>query len=133
MRLIRCIPLLLLGFSASAAQHEDVIVEPSANEPENACVRVRDIKSFDSINDAHLFVSVRRDDSYLFTMHVGCIGLSSAVGIAIADTFSRVCSNTMGRVIYRDFSRRRQECRIRSIERVANKDIARSLVDSRKR
>lgn len=94
---------------------------------------VRSINSFDAIDDKHLYIKATGNKHYLFTLYGGCTGLRSAHGIAVRDTFSRVCSNSFGEIIYRDMGRGLESCRIRTIEAVSDKDDARGLVEDRKR
>ena len=93
---------------------------------------VRSINSFDAIDDAHIYIKAAGNEHYLFTMYGGCFGLRGAHGIAVKDTFNRVCSNSYGEVIYRDMGRGLESCRIRSVEAVANKGDAEGLVKERK-
>jgi hypothetical protein len=50
----------------------------------------------------------------------------------VKDTFTRVCSDSFGEVIYRDLGRGLQSCRIRVIEEAASKDDVEKLVEDRK-
>jgi hypothetical protein len=96
-------------------------------------VNVRNISSFDAIDDRHIYIKARgQQKHFLFTMRGGCFGLRSAHGIAVKDTLSNVCSNSFGEVIYRDRSRGLQSCPIRTIEAVSDKDDAKGLVEDRK-
>ena len=98
-----------------------------------ACVNVRNINSYDSIDDEHLYVKVQGEPRHLlFTMDANCFGLNNAQAIAVKDRFTRVCSDTFGEVVYRDMARGLESCRIRNIEAVASKDDANQLVEARK-
>ena len=109
------------------------MADESSEAAERVCVNVRNIDSFDAIDDQYIYVRARgRQEHFLFSMDPGCFGLRSAHTIAVKDTFSNVCSNTFGEVIYRDMGRRLESCRIRNIEEVANKDDAEGLVEDRK-
>lgn len=119
----------LSGCAGTSEQRADESVGAS----QRVCVNVRNINSFDSIDDRHIYVkALGQQRHFLFTMHGGCTGLSSAHTIAVRDTFNQVCSNSFGEVIYRDMGRGLESCRIRDIEAVASKDDAEGLVKDRK-
>jgi hypothetical protein len=59
-----------------------------------------------------------------------CNGLRHAYGIGIEDTKSRICDDGFAEIIYRD-SGRLQHCRIRTVERVENKEEAKAVVAER--
>jgi hypothetical protein len=104
-----------------------------AGEPgERVCVNVRSINSFDAIDDKHVYIRANVNDHYLFTMWGGCYGLRNAQSIAVKDTFSRVCSNSFGEIIYRDLGRRLESCKIQTIEPVAGREDAEGLVKDRR-
>jgi hypothetical protein len=124
-------PLLLtLALVGCASSSEQV-----ADEPEVAagriCVSAQRISSFDAFDDKHLYIKATGNEHYLVTLWGGCTGLRSAYAIAIKDTFSRVCSDGFGEIVYRDMGRR-QSCRIETIEPVASKEDAKGLVKDRK-
>ncbi len=118
----------LSGCAASTADVED----ESLGAAERVCVNVRSINSFDAIDDQHLYIKATSNNHYLFTLYGGCHGLRSAHGIAVKDTFTRVCSNSYGEVIFRDMGRGLESCRIRHVESVASKEDAKGLVEDRK-
>ena len=125
--------ILILALSGCAASSGDVADE-SLGAPERVCVNVRNITSFDPIDDRHIYIKARGEQMhFLFTMHGGCTGLRSAQTIAVKDTMSSVCSNSFGEVVYRQMSRGLESCRIRTIEAVSDKADARGLVEDRKR
>ena len=121
---------LIMVASSYAAEEADE--EAEAEESERVCVYTRDIDSFDALDDRHVYVEARRDQQYLFTLDGGCFGLRSANVIAISDTTSRICSNSFGRLTYREMGTGLRYCRIRDIEVVADKDAARTLVKARR-
>ena len=126
-------PLVLILTLAGCATSPEDVDEESAAAAERVCVNVRNITSFDAIDDRHLYVRARgKPEHYLFTMDGTCIGLKGAHTIAVKDTFNRVCSNTFGEVIYRDFGRDLNSCRIRNVEAVASKQDAAGLVKDRR-
>jgi len=124
--------ILVLALSGCAASSGDVAGE-SLGAAERVCVNVRNITSFDAIDDQHITIKARgQQKHFLFTMHGGCFGLRSAYTIAVRDTLSRVCSNSFGELVYRDLGRGLKSCRIRTIEAVSSKDDAKGLVEDRK-
>jgi len=126
--------VLIIAFSSTAAfeqeAEEDVGEEDAV---EKVCVNKRNINSFDTIDDQHLYIKASGNRHYLFTMWSRCHGLRSAYGIGIKDTMSRVCSGGFGEVVYRDMTRRFQTCKIDTIETVSSKEDAKGLVEDRKR
>ena len=123
---------LILVLTGCAAPSEEVADE-SLGAPGKVCVNVRNISSFDAIDDRHIYIKARgQQKHFLFTMRGGCLGLRSAHGIAVKDTLSSVCSNSSGEIIYRDMGRDLQSCRIRTIEAVSGKDDSKRLVEDRK-
>ena len=120
--------LLLTGCAASTGDVED----EALGAAERVCVNVRNINSFDAIDDQHLYIKATGNNHYLFTLYGGCHGLRSAHGIAVKDTFTRVCSNSYGEVIFRGMGRGLESCRIRNVESVASKEDAKGLIEDRK-
>jgi hypothetical protein len=92
---------------------------------------VRTIDSFASISDREIFVTARTNDSYVFTVMGVCQGLRSANAIGVADSMGRICGDGFGRVVFQDMGRK-QSCRVKSIDAVANLDEAKALAASRK-
>ncbi len=124
--------ILVLALSGCAASSGDVADE-SLGAPERGCVNVRNITSFDAIDDQHIYIKARgQQKHFLFTMYGGCFGLRSAHTIAVKDTLSSVCSNSFGEVVYRDMGRGLESCRIRTIVAVSSTDDAKGLVEDRK-
>jgi hypothetical protein len=123
--------MLVLTLGGCATSSEEV-VDDSLDAAERVCVRVKSISSFDAIDNEHIYIKATGNEHFLFTLYGGCLELRSAHGIAVKDTFSSVCSNSHGEIIYRDMGRGLQSCRIRNVEAVANKDDARGLVEERK-
>ena len=123
--------ILVFTLSGCATSSEEVTDE-SPGATERVCVSVRSINSFDAIDYNHLYIKATGNKHYLFTLYGGCTGLRSAHGIAVKDTFSRVCSNSFGEIIYRDMGRGLESCSIRNVEAVASKDDAEGLVEDRK-
>ena len=126
--------LILIPVLGGCAGSSGNVADESLGAPEKVCVNVRNISSFDAIDDRHIYIKARDEvRHFLFTMHGGCTGLRSAQTIAVRDTMLRVCSNSFGEVVYRQMGRGLDSCRIRTIEAVSDKDDARGLVEDRKR
>lgn len=119
--------LPLVGCAASPKQVADEPLEADGR----VCVSAHSINSFDAIDDKHLYIKATGKEHYLFTLWGGCTGLRSAHSIAVKDTFSRVCSDGFGEIVFRDMGRL-QSCRIDTIEPIASKDDAKGLVRDRK-
>jgi len=124
--------ILILALSATSAFADEA--EDEAEEEQTAervCVNRRNINSFDAIDDEHVYIKATGNKHFLFTMQRKCFGLRNALGIAVKDTMSRVCSKGFGEIVYRDMGRL-QSCRIDTIESVASKEDAQGLVEDRK-
>lgn len=124
------VPILALSGCATSA---DKVADKIMANAETVCVSVRNINSFDAVDDQHLYVkALGQHKHWLFTLDGTCFGLRSAQTIAVKDKFTRVCSDSFGEVIYRDPGRGLESCRIRDIAAVASKDDAKQLVADRK-
>ena len=124
------VPILALSGCATSS---DKVADRSLAKAETACVSVRNISSFDVIDNQHLYVKALGQPKHLlFTLDGTCFGVRSAQTIAVKDKFTRVCSDSFGEVIYRDAGRGLESCRIRNIEAVASKNDAKRLVADRK-
>ena len=121
---------LVLTLSGCATTSEEAADE-SSGASERVCVSVRSINSFDAIDDRHIYIKARSNEHYLFTLYGGCFGLRSAHRIAVKDTFSSVCSNSHGEIIFQGMDRGLESCGIRNVEAVENKDDAEGLVEKR--
>ena len=108
--------------------NDEEVTEPGGN----VCVNIRLINGFNPINNEFLHVTASGRKHYLFTMERSCTGLRSASNIAIVDSMSRVCSNSLSRIAYRDMGLGRTSCRILNIEEVASRDDARALAEAHK-
>ncbi len=124
------VPILALSGCAASS---DNVGDMSMDRSETVCVNVRSINSYDSIDDQHLYVKVLGEPRHLlFTMDGTCFGLNNAQAIAVKDRYTRVCSDSLSEVIYRDMAMGLESCRIRNVEAVASKDDAKQLVELRK-
>ncbi len=122
----------ILALSGCAASSEKVTEESQENAG-TVCLNVRNISSFDAIDDQYLYVkALGKQKHFLFTMDRACFGLRSAQTIAVRDKFTRVCSDSFGEVIYRDIGRGLESCRIRNIEAAASKADVEKLAEDRK-
>ena len=101
---------------------------------ERVCVNTRAVRSFDALTDQHVYVQEGSNRHLLFTMRNRCPNLRNALGIAIKDTTSRVCSNGFGEIVYRDrmSGRSMQTCRIDTIEVVESREDAKAIVEARR-
>ena len=122
--------ILVLPLGGCATSSEEVADESTAADA-RVCVSVRSINSFDAIDDKHIYIKATSNKHYLFTLSRRCIGLRSARGIAVKDSFSRVCSNSFGEIVYRGMGRGLESCPIRNVEAIASKDDAEALVEDR--
>ena len=122
--------MLVLTLGGCATSSEEAADE-SSGAAERVCVSVRSINFFDAIDDRHIYIKAKGNEHYLFTLYGGCFGLRSAHGIAVKDTFSSVCSNSHGQIIFRGMGRGLESCGIRNVEAVKNKDDAEGLVEKR--
>ena len=101
----------ILALSGCAASSEKM-TEESRENAGTVCLNVRNISSFDAIDDQYLYVkALGKQKHFLFTMDRACFGLRSAQTIAVRDKFTRVCSDSFGEVIYRDMGRGLESCR----------------------
>lgn len=133
MKLWQVVLLVSILALSGCATSSDEVADRSLAKAETACVNVRNISSFDAIDDQHLYVKAPGQPKHLlFTLDGTCFGVRSAQTIAVKDKFTRVCSDSFGEVIYRDPGRGLESCRIRDIEAVASKDDAKQLVADRK-
>ncbi len=133
MKLWQVVFLFSILALSGCATSSDKVVDRSLAKTETICVNVRNISSFDTIDDQHLYVKALGQPKHLlFTLDGTCFGLRSAQTIAVQDRFTRVCSDSFGEVIYRDAGRGLESCRIRNIEVAASKDAVEQLVEYRK-
>ena len=127
-------------FSQQASQNENVVSDKvkeiaiNANAPpltEAGCFSIRGIHNFSSLHDQYLYVEGRGNSHYILSMDRRCIGLRNAREIAIKNHRDRVCSNSQARVSYRGVGGRMNTCGIRIIEKLEDKNAARTLMEIR--
>ena len=114
---------LFLGACASDDTQPDT-------DARDDCFYIRQVNSWDAIDDRHIFVRASVSDQYLLTMFSSCQGIRFANAIALSNSMGRICPNDFGEVTYRD-GRMRSSCQISDVERVASKEEAEALVSSR--
>jgi len=118
---------------AQGDEEEDITSIDLSDAPpaaEEGCFNVRDVRNFEAFTDGYVYVEGRRDEHYLLTMFSACIGLRGAIGIAISNRMSRVCSNSSASITYRGLGRV-ESCRIRTVEQVESKDAAEAVTEIR--
>ena len=136
------ITMIIAGpvFSQQVNKNENVISEKveeiviDANAPpltEAGCFSIRGVHNFSSLHDQYLYVEGRGNSHYILTMDRRCLGLRNAQEIAIENHRDRVCSNSQATVSYRGVGGRRDTCGIRTIEKLEDKNAARTLMEIR--
>jgi hypothetical protein len=107
-------------------------VEPIAPRPDLqlSCFNVRNVRRYSALHQRYVYVRVRSNEHYLLTLERPCISLEFATGIAISNDFSRVCSDTLAYITFRDGGRL-DRCTIVRVEAVADKAMAERVVKNR--
>jgi hypothetical protein len=108
------------------------VIEPVAPRPDLqlSCFNVRNVRRYSVLHERYVYVRVRGNEHYLLTLERPCIGLPFATGIAISNDFSRVCSDTLAYITFRDGARL-DRCTIVRVEAVADKAMAERVVKNR--
>jgi len=137
MRVIRQLLELFLALIvtvAAMACTSTKAVETSEGGPvtEETCFNVRDVRSFDAIDDRFVYLRCLRGKHYLLTMEAACLGLQNSLAVAVASGFNRVCSHDRAGLTYRDFDRTAR-CGILRIEAIDDRAAATMLVKRRTR
>ena len=128
MKHLVSIVISVIAVVTSGCASTETASEASANR---TCFNIREITSWSSIDDKHLYIEgIRSDSKYLFTMFSSCYGIDFSQVIALSNPMSRLCSNDFGRVTYRDGGRR-MSCNIDNIEQVVSKADAEDIVEAR--
>ena len=117
---------ILLGLLGGCASGE-----PQPDARDDDCFYIRQVNSWDAIDDKHIYIKAPVNDDYLLTMIGSCQGIRFARAIALSNQMDRICPNNFDRITYRDGGIRKS-CRIGNVERVGSKDKAKELVESRK-
>ena len=94
------------------------------------CFRIRNVTSWDTIGDQHLYIEALGDEHYLVTLWSRCPGLQFTQAIALTNRMGRMCPGDFGRIRFRDGGIR-SDCRIENIERVSSKDEAVAIGEGR--
>jgi hypothetical protein len=107
-------------------------VEPVAPRPDLqlSCFNVRNVRRYSALHERYVYVRVRGDEHYLLSLERPCMGLPYATGIAISNDFSRVCSDTLAYITFRDGGRL-DRCTVVRVELVADKAMAERVVKNR--
>jgi hypothetical protein len=126
------IPVIALALSALTLAGCAAVTQHDETKSERVCVRKDQIYSFNGLDDSHVYVSVRASEHYLFTTDKGCPGLRFARSIVIADQSARVCDDGFYFLSFDSPGAGERRCRILKIEKVADEEEARSLIDSRR-
>ncbi len=95
-----------------------------------ACFNIRDVDSFSPLGYRFVYVRLLGGKQFLLTMADINTGLPSAIGVTIAGTFDRVCSDTGATLTFTEFGRR-VSSRILRVEEVDSKDTAQALAADR--
>ena len=118
--------MLSFAFLAGCASTESAQGSASGDD----CFRIRQVNSWDAIDKKHIYLKEGVNTHYLLTMFSSCPGVKYAQAIALSNHMGRVCPNDFGRITYRDAGMT-SSCRIDNVERVASKEEAVALVESR--
>lgn len=118
----------LFGLVGCAGQPAE---DDSMDADGRICVNVRMINSFSPLSDREVLVTAGVSDRYLFTISGVCQGLRSATRIAVADRTGRICNDSFGRIVFRDFGLGPQRCLVGNIEAVPSREAAREIVEAR--
>ena len=118
----------LLGALLAGCATTDSEQQSAANDD---CFYIRTVNNWSAIDDEHIYIGGLGDDQFLLTMVSRCSGIRFTNAIALSDRMGRVCPNDFGRITYRDGGMN-SSCRIDNVERVASKEEATELVESRK-
>ena len=130
--------ILTTIFASSLAFAQEVASETEEEEEaeERVCINSRSVRTFDAIDDEHIYVREGSSEHFLLTMQNRCFNLRNSLGIAFKDTTSRICDDGFGEIVYRDrmgSGRRLETCRIDEIERVDSKEDAEAIVKAREK
>jgi len=120
------------GQAPTAEGSSTPVVEPVAPRPDLqlSCFNVRNVRRYSVLHERYVYVRVRGNEHYLLSLERPCMGLPFATGIAISNDFSRVCSDTLAYVTFKDGARL-DRCTIVRVEAVADKAMAERVVKNR--
>lgn len=134
--MLRCACLLLLslitiGGVTGCASTDESAADPYAIDPTVDCVRIRQVRNWDAIDDEHLWLEVSGRRQYLVTLWARCPGIRFAQLIALNNASGRICPNDFGSVLFDD-SGQTMRCQIGNVELVGSRGEAESIVADRK-
>ncbi|MBL4617385.1 MAG: hypothetical protein JKY46_06785 [Robiginitomaculum sp.] len=115
---------LTISFTASAG---DSVVSATEEKPKNRCFRVYDITGFEGLDDYHVFLRGRTQKrNYLAQASRRCRDIDFTSKITVSFENQLVCP-PMIEFIHSS----NDNCPIKFIEKVANKDTAKAIVAKR--
>jgi hypothetical protein len=126
--LVRGLALAVLVL-AGCASSQPVAEQPRAG---NICINVRQINSFEALDDRHVLIRARVSDYYLFTVGQPCSGLAFARAIVIPEPLNRVCGDGFSDLSFNLPGAGSKRCRIVKIEPVEDRRAAKALIESRR-
>ncbi len=103
---------------------------PRSND---ACFRTASVSGYQVVDDTHLVIEApTRARTYLLTFYQRCDDIAWSNAAALSSFGARACSGDFAKVITRGHAGRTPEvCRIKTVERVASLEEAKSLVAAR--
>jgi hypothetical protein len=122
---------LVLTVSALACTSSQAI--PTADRgtlATEACFNRRTVDSFSPLAKQFVYVRTLSDEHYLLTLDAIYVTLPYATGIAIANNYGRICSNTGARLTFVNAGVS-VSCRIVRVEAVDSKEVAEQVVQDR--
>ena len=125
--------LLVLALSLAAsgcASTGDAGAGAAASRTED-CIRVRAVRSFDALDDLHVFVEESGKRQFLVTLWQRCPELRSARAIAFTGN-TTVCPESRASIRFSD-GLDGYQCEVRNVERVGSKGEAEAVRDDRLR
>ena len=134
MRRLTCLLLLSLISGAGVpgcASNGDSTADPYAIDPTVNCVRIRQVRNWNAIDDEHLWLEVSGRRQFLVTLWARCPGIRFAQVIALNNASGRICPNDFGSVLFDDAGQA-MRCQIGNIELVGSRGEAESIVEDRK-
>ena len=127
-RFLIALPVFLAALAGGCATND---TGASAANPTENCIRVRAVRSYDALDDRHVWVEENSKRQFLLTLWAQCPDMRYARAIAFTELVS-VCPNSPGSINFSD-GNRGYRCEIRLIERVASRAEAEAVVDDRMR
>jgi hypothetical protein len=100
---------------------------------DQACFRTASVSGYQVVDDTHVVIEApTRTRTYLLTFYQRCNDIAWSNAAALSSFGTRACSGDFAKVITRGHAGRTPEvCRIKTVERVASLDEAKSLVAAR--